>query len=63
MVEITERDVSDAAIKWCGEKDRETSMDDIIYFKSNWRALPGLRVYVERLATQRAALALAQKEG
>lgn len=35
-----------AAIRWCGEKDRETFPGDIEYFKHNWRALPGLRKFV-----------------
>jgi hypothetical protein len=40
--------VGAAAIKWCGEKDRETFPSDIEYFRTNWRALPGLRDYVLR---------------
>lgn len=32
-----------AAVKWCGEKDRETFPEDIAYFKHNWRTLPGFR--------------------
>jgi len=40
--------VGAAAIKWCGEKDRETFQSDIEYFRTNWRALPGLRDYVLR---------------
>ena len=32
-----------AAIKWCGEKERETFPEDVAYFKGNWAALPGLR--------------------
>lgn len=49
--------VGAAAIKWCGEKDRETFQSDIEYFRTNWRALPGLRDYVLR------ALALAPADG
>jgi hypothetical protein len=41
-----ERAVYMAALKWCGEKDRETFPDDITYFKHNWRALAGLKEYV-----------------
>jgi len=42
-----------AAIRWCGEKARETSLDDVRYFEANWRSLPGLRQYValEALST------------
>lgn len=43
-----DRAVSRAAVTWCGEKDRETSLGDIIYFECNWRALPGLCDYVDR---------------
>lgn len=39
--------VDRAALKWCGEKDRETFSSDVAYFKHNWRALPGLRKYVD----------------
>lgn len=39
--------IYDAAVKWCGEKERETSTDDIAYFRHNWRYLPGLRERVE----------------
>ena len=38
--------VARAAIKWCGQKDRETFPEDGIYFKMNWNALPGLRQFV-----------------
>jgi hypothetical protein len=40
--------IDKAAIRWCGEKERETFMSDVLYFKNNWTALPGLRAYVER---------------
>lgn len=43
----SEADVYAAAIKWCGEKERETFPEDIAYFRHNWSALPGLRRYVE----------------
>ena len=50
--------VSTAALTWCGEKDRETFQSDVDYFKHNWRALPGLTAYVDRVLTAaRAALA------
>ena len=42
--------VHSSAIKWCGEKERETSMDDVRYFEANWKALPGLRQYVAEAA-------------
>jgi hypothetical protein len=44
----TKDDVYRAAIKWCGDKERETFPEDIAYFEHNWSALPGLRAYVER---------------
>ena len=40
--------VGAAATKWCGEKDRETFQSDNEYFRTKWRALPGLRDYVLR---------------
>jgi hypothetical protein len=46
--EPTAAQVNAAAAKWCRDKERETDMDDIRYFKGQWRSLPGLRVYVER---------------
>ena len=46
--EPTKQQISRAAIRWCGNKERETDMDDIRYFEHNWRSLPGLRGYVER---------------
>lgn len=53
--EVTQADVYAAAIQWCGEKDRETSMGDIRYFQENWQALPGLRQRIETLARHRLA--------
>lgn len=44
----TAAQINAAAIKWCGEKERETFMSDILYFKNMWHSLPGLRAYVER---------------
>ena len=49
--------VGAAAIKWCGEKDRETFQSDIEYFRTNWRALPGLRDYVLRALAPADSLA------
>ncbi|QWY83274.1 hypothetical protein [Rhizobium phage RHph_X2_25] len=46
--EVLRQAVNRAAIKWCSEKDRETFMDDILYFRENWSALAGLRKYVEQ---------------
>lgn len=40
----------DAAIQWCGEKERETFPEDIAYFMNNWRWAAGFRARVERLA-------------
>lgn len=49
----TDADISNAANKWCGEKDRETFYEDVIYFKHNWSALAGLRRYVEEAVAAR----------
>lgn len=46
-----------AAIAWCGQKDRETFPEDLTYFEQNWRALPGMTVFV---ATHAAALIASQ---
>lgn len=53
MVEVTELDVYAAALQWCGEKDRETSLDDIRYFQNNWQSLPGFYRRVEAFARHR----------
>lgn len=60
--QATQRDIHAAAIQWCGEKDRETSLDDIRYFQNNWRSLPGFRSRVEAFARHRQA-ALSELEG
>lgn len=52
-VQVTQADIDAAAIQWCGEKDRETSLDDICYFKANWESLPGLRSRVQAFARHR----------
>lgn len=39
--------INRAAARWCNDKDRETFMEDIIYFRNNWSSLPGLNRYVE----------------
>lgn len=62
-----DRAVYEAAHKWCGQKDRETFNDDILYFSNNWSALNGLRAYVEKEITSRvlalrATLANTDKE-
>lgn len=36
-----------AAIKWCGEKERETFPEDVEYFLCNWRAFPGFKARVD----------------
>lgn len=36
-----------AAHKWCGQKNRETSADDVRYFEANWSSLPGLKAFVD----------------
>ena len=52
---VTQADVHAAALQWCGEKDRETSLDDVRYFENNWQSLPGLRSRVEAFARHRTA--------
>jgi multidrug resistance efflux pump len=57
-----DRIVSLAALKWCGRKERETFMEDIEYFKCNWRSLEGMKATVAEVALeaiweQRTALA------
>jgi len=52
---VTQADIDRAVLQWCGEKDRETSNDDIEYFEANWRVMPGLRSRVENLAAHREA--------
>lgn len=37
----TDSEISCAANKWCGDKERETFMSDVYYFRENWRALDG----------------------
>ena len=59
---VTEADIETAAIRWCGDKDRETFLGDIDYFKHNWRALPGLRKYVEEAARHRLTSQPAQSD-
>lgn len=46
VTEPTSDQISRAALKWCGDKERETFMDDIRYFEAMWRSLPGLEAYV-----------------
>jgi hypothetical protein len=41
-----------AAVEWCGEKERETFSSDIAYFMLNWRSLPGFLDRVQRLAVR-----------
>jgi hypothetical protein len=48
MIRPTPSQIDAAAKAWHGEKERETFHDDILYFRYNWRHLPGLRSYVER---------------
>jgi hypothetical protein len=38
--------VDGAAGKWCAAKERPFDNDDVIYFRENWSALPGLRAFV-----------------
>jgi hypothetical protein len=47
--EPTEDEIFRAALVWCGRKERETSPEDITYFKANWRHLPGLKQVVDEL--------------
>ncbi len=44
--------VHQAAVEWCGEKDRETSFDDIRYFEHNWRSFPGFESRVRAILAQ-----------
>ena len=52
---ILESAVHRAAIKWCGEKERETFPEDTTYFKHNWRSLPGLN---QRVIDELVALSI-----
>jgi hypothetical protein len=52
-----------AALTWCGEKERETFIEDIEYFKHNWRSLPGLTSYVVRVFERRARTTLSSIKG
>jgi hypothetical protein len=59
----TKDDIHNAAHKWAGEKDRETSLDDIRYFQNNWDALPGLGKYVTtETLTRRLAEVTAERD-
>lgn len=53
----TDSEIRDAANKWCGDKERETFLSDVTYFRNNWRALNGLKAYVAREVSSRADLA------
>jgi len=57
----TQADIHAAAIQWCREKERETSCDDIRYFESNWKALPGLRERVEKVTADRKVMEIVQE--
>ena len=35
-----------AAVRWCGEKGRETFPEDIAFFKNTWRWADGFRARV-----------------
>ncbi len=48
MTEPTPSQIYRAAIRWVGDKERETDQGDIEYFLNNWRSLPGLKAYVDR---------------
>ncbi len=43
----TSAQIDAAAARWCGEKERETFYDDILYFRNNWQWFAGLRRYVD----------------
>lgn len=47
-IDPTPDQIDAAATTWCGEKERETFHDDILYFRNRWRYFPGLYAYVER---------------
>lgn len=46
--EPTKDEITRAAHKWAGSKERETFYEDILYFSYNWSHLPGLKAYVDR---------------
>jgi hypothetical protein len=46
--EPTAWQIRQAALRWCGAKERETFQADIDYFEANWRSAPGLRLWVGR---------------
>lgn len=48
----TNDQVSEAARRWCFDKDRETDMGDREYFRRNWSSLPGLKKYVEQVVSE-----------
>lgn len=45
----TNDQVEAAAVRWCGQKDRETFPEDIEYFRRNWSSFPGLKKFVEQV--------------
>lgn len=55
-------EINAAAQKWCGDKDRETFMSDVYYFRENWHALNGLKAYVAREVSGRARRAQARMQ-
>lgn len=47
MTDVDPKLIERAAYRWCGKKERETFLDDILYFRNNWKTLPGLKRYVD----------------
>ncbi len=50
----TAEEIRMAGLRWCGDKERETFLEDEVYFRENWAAFPGLNEYVVREVAKRA---------
>jgi hypothetical protein len=55
----TRDQVYQAAIRWCGQKDRETFSGDVDYFCQNWWVSLGMEAVVDQVVAEQAAQALA----
>lgn len=53
QAEVTQEDIHNAALDWCGRKNRESFPDDIEYFKCNWRWASGMEALVNKVANRR----------
>lgn len=56
VFDLTPDEIYDAAVAWCGQKDRETFLDDIHYFQNNCRGFIGMRAFAIAHAAGRRAL-------